>query len=73
MKKHEIIQVLVDKEAEQQGYSIDERDAFMAGISAWVEYHEDVGYKCKKCEDTKKVGVTNCMGMMSMVKCPFCQ
>lgn len=38
MKKHEIIQMLVDKEAKEQGYNIEERDAFMAGIDAILEH-----------------------------------
>ena len=47
MKKHEIVQMLVDKEAERQGYNIEERDAFMAGIDAWVIWHKHNRYKCK--------------------------
>lgn len=37
--------MLVDKEAKEQGYNIDERDAFMAGIDAWIEYerHQRIG------------------------------
>lgn len=38
MKKHEIVNMLLDKEAERQGYTIEERDAFMAGIDAILEY-----------------------------------
>lgn len=38
MKKHEIINMLTEKEAKEQGYSIEERDAFMAGIYAILDY-----------------------------------
>lgn len=38
MKKHHVINMLLDKEAKEQGYSIEQRDAFMAGIDAILEY-----------------------------------
>lgn len=44
MKKHDIVQLLVDNEAEEQGYTIEERDAFMAGIDAWVIWHKHNNY-----------------------------
>ena len=43
MKKHEIIQFLVDKEAKEQGYDIEQRDAFMAGCDSIYDMID--GYK----------------------------
>jgi len=38
MKQHHIINMLLDKEAKEQGYGIEQRDAFIAGIDAILEY-----------------------------------
>lgn len=64
--------MLVDKEAKEQGYNIDERDAFMAGIDAWIIWNKHNGYKCDICRDTKTVETTRLDGVPTKSICPFC-
>ena len=48
--------MLLDKEAERQGYTIEQRDAFMAGIDAILEYERE---KCHLAKEPFVDGIKN--------------